>query len=655
MLLSSFLLTVYSQNPAAGLVGYYTFCDCTARDGSGNNNHGVVFGAPQCIRGVKDYGLLTNQNPGTNGCGQLGGQYIQLPTFGPIWADGFTVCAWIRFDQNTYFERIVDLGNTNGEAGGLNVWFGREGNSNNLALESWINSDPNQARNTGRLTAVNAITNGNIEYYCATIHEDTMRIYVNGILKAEKRGNPILNVTRTNNFIGHSNWCFNDPDFKGFVDEVRIYNRALNAVEVQNIYLLTNINDFTVNTVCNSLDVGFSAPNAVSIDSLRWDFGDPATGVQNGAAGFTASHTFSAPGNYSVRLIAYKPCLNDTVTKTVSVHQVNTGFLGPDFSVCPGTPGLLKMPVPGATYLWQDGSTADSLLVNDAGSYWLQVSAGSCTYRDTVNVTSLQKTFSESLSICEGQTYSGYGISGTYVDTFPLPNGCDSIRTLLLNVITPITTTIDKTICRGDSYLGYTSSGIYYDTLRSVLGCDSLIQILRLTVVDAAVVTVNKSNDINCILGTSKLSATGGVRYAWTPAATLSNPSVPDPVASPVMSTIYYVQVTTAGGCTVTDSILVEVTNGPADNGFPVPSAFTPNGDGKNDSFGVPFWGSVENFSFSVYNRWGGLVFNTKDNSECWDGRIQGINADSGAYVYIIQAQTRCGPVQRKGTVFLIR
>lgn len=105
-----------------------------------------------------------------------------------------------------------------------------------MTLESWISSDANQNRTTGRLVAENAITNGQIEFYCATIENQTMRIYVNGQLVAQKEGNMIANVARSQNFIGHSNWCFADPDFKGFMDEVRLYNRALTAEEIRLLY-----------------------------------------------------------------------------------------------------------------------------------------------------------------------------------------------------------------------------------------------------------------------------------------------------------------------------------------------------------------------------------------------------------------------------------
>ncbi len=239
-LLQLFLLFSPSFSFAqSDLIGYYSFCNCNANDNSGNNHHGILTGSPECIPGQRGEGFLFNQTPGANGCGQSGGEYVQLPPFGAIWANGFTVCAWVRFDNVSYYERIIDFGNGSGDSGGLPIWFGREGSSNNLTLESWISSNAGTNRSIGRLVAPNAITNGSIEYYCATISGDTMRIYVNGVLKAQKNGHPILNVPRSNNFLGRSNWCFADPDFKGFMDEVRIYNRALSESEINALYVET--------------------------------------------------------------------------------------------------------------------------------------------------------------------------------------------------------------------------------------------------------------------------------------------------------------------------------------------------------------------------------------------------------------------------------
>jgi gliding motility-associated-like protein len=86
-----------------------------------------------------------------------------------------------------------------------------------------------------------------------------------------------------------------------------------------------------------------------------------------------------------------------------------------------------------------------------------------------------------------------------------------------------------------------------------------------------------------------------------------------------------------------------------------IPTAFSPNGDGLNDCYGIKGWAYTSSFQLSIYNRWGQLVFKTTDINSCWDGKLQGKDQGTGAYVYFIQATTGCGPVFSKGTLMLIR
>lgn len=99
----------------------------------------------------------------------------------------------------------------------------------------------------------------------------------------------------------------------------------------------------------------------------------------------------------------------------------------------------------------------------------------------------------------------------------------------------------------------------------------------------------------------------------------------------------YYVTLTTNNdyGCngTVTDSVIIE-----PEFTIWIPSAFTPNGDGKNDYFTAKGIG-IAQFSMMIFDRWGNQIFTTNDISRGWDGRANGGNsiALEDVYVYKIQ------------------
>lgn len=151
-----------------------------------------------------------------------------------------------------------------------------------------------------------------------------------------------------------------------------------------------------------------------------------------------------------------------------------------------------------------------------------------------------------------------------------------------------------------------------------------------------------------------QLTASGGKTYHWSPADVLNDPTSETPLATVDATTMFLVEVTDSNGCSATDSILVKASAN-ARTAFVVPNAFTPNGDGHNDYFGIQHWGDVTIEQLEVYNRYGMKVFVTKNPAEGWDGRFDGQPQPAGTYLYAIRARTACGEVTRTGTILLIR
>ena len=86
-----------------------------------------------------------------------------------------------------------------------------------------------------------------------------------------------------------------------------------------------------------------------------------------------------------------------------------------------------------------------------------------------------------------------------------------------------------------------------------------------------------------------------------------------------------------------------------------VPDAFTPNGDGLNDTFSAKGI-YVDQFKMTIYSRWGQVIYDTSDRTKGWDGTIDGQLAAAGQYLYRIEVQDLTGlKTVRTGTVLLIR
>ncbi len=176
---------------------------------------------------------------------------------------------------------------------------------------------------------------------------------------------------------------------------------------------------------------------------------------------------------------------------------------------------------------------------------------------------------------------------------------------------------------------------------------DSLLN-MTLIVHDATCKGNNKDGSIEAIVN-------GGVppySYEWD-----IYPRQYTQTATGLSSGVYTVVATDANGCiTATQSpVNLELTCN-----LYMPTAFTPNGDGKNDIYRMlDYCGGVILGEFKIYNRWGGEVFSTRDLREGWDGNYKGQPQNSDVYNYVIIYQcNEQGVIKqkvKKGDLVLIR
>lgn len=241
-------------------------------DLSVNNRHGTIVN-PNLVSLSNGALTFSNGSPFVYTSNDSRTAFVDFPDGFADFGTGITIEVEAQLGSNVgNWERIFDFGNG---PGNNNFWLGRYGNSSDLALEVWQGGT-----NRGRCKtdeAVSAIpANHALKKFTLTLDGTTCRIYVNGVEVDTEvdAGNGSFvnssgnlsssyaflpnNITRTNNFIGKSNWG-GDAAFEGAVKYLRIYSTALSSQSVQN-NSNTSTPSKTITYSRDGSDVGGSVP-----------------------------------------------------------------------------------------------------------------------------------------------------------------------------------------------------------------------------------------------------------------------------------------------------------------------------------------------------------------------------------------------------------
>jgi gliding motility-associated-like protein len=203
--------------------------------------------------------------------------------------------------------------------------------------------------------------------------------------------------------------------------------------------------------------------------------------------------------------------------------------------------------------------------------------------------------------------------------------------------------------------------GTYHYTLtvHSQLGCiDS--DAINITTAPPVIIGITPGNTTiklgdHVQLNTVNLGAPLPLIYMWSPNnGSLDNNDINNPTAAPEDSTTYFVYAMNQYGCRDTAQVVIDVDKSMSEC---IPSAFTPNGDGRNDEFKLLCNKFQKMVDFRVFNRWGQVVYeNTSDPKHGWDGTFNGVPQDMGVYHYMITiARPDEVNIIYKGEVTLIR
>jgi gliding motility-associated-like protein len=145
--------------------------------------------------------------------------------------------------------------------------------------------------------------------------------------------------------------------------------------------------------------------------------------------------------------------------------------------------------------------------------------------------------------------------------------------------------------------------------------------------------------------------------FKWTPTAGVSDPNIRNPVISPTVSSTYRVTFIHPE-CIASDTVFIKVIDPDTLDCAQIflPNAFTPNNDGRNDTYFIsnPF-AVPDLISFEIFDRWGGRVFSTNIPNGEWDGTFKGKPVNPGIYLY--RLNYRCENIEkvRNGSLTLLR
>jgi gliding motility-associated-like protein len=354
-------------------------------------------------------------------------------------------------------------------------------------------------------------------------------------------------------------------------------------------------------------------------------------------------------GTYKIKVKDNNSCTTASQTVIVDLNNTVTVDAGQNEIICEGK-GIQLNAVSNATsFSWTPIATLTNgnsqtpiAMPKITTKYYVTATQGICNNIDSliVNVNPTPKADAGGdVNICFGANAQLFGAGGIEYTWTP-------------------STYLNNSKAQSPTSIKPLKSIDYYLKVKDAKGCESInfdtvsiivTPAIKIFAGNDTMVAINQPVQLHAVeVGTNKVTS-----YEWAPSYGLNNAAIAKPIATLDRDITYYVTGTTAIHCQGSDTINIKVYKGPE---IYVPTAFTPNGDGRNDLLRPIAIGMKTYHYFRIYNRWGQIIFNTADFNKGWDGKINGITQDPGSYVWIAEAVDYKGNIiQQKGVSTIIR
>ncbi len=406
-------------------------------------------------------------------------------------------------------------------------------------------------------------------------------------------------------------------------------------------------------TICVGQQANISANATGGLGSINYTWSNAVTGPGPHVVSPTVTTTYTVSATDSLG------CTSSLQTITVTVNPALQATVGSAVAVCAGGNATVNATATGGdgtyTFIWIPGNiSGSSITVSPAvtTTYSVIVTDGCGSPADTQSVSVTVNPLpvvTLSADVVEGcaplcVNFTSTGSVSCVSSAWQFGDGNISSQSNASNCYQ----------IPGVYSVNYTCTDA-----NGCVGSASIPGLIEVFAVPVALFSSNPSGSVepNVAINFFDLSTGSPTQWNWTFTgpfgSTTSSSQNPSYTPSDTGNYSVMLIVTNAKGCADTIITTFSVEN-PCGEIF-VPNAFSPNGDGQNDTLFV-YGGCFEFVALEIYSRWGEMVFSTRDTSRGWDGKWRGQQCEPGVFTYVLTGQLLDGTaVSRRGNITIMR